>query len=200
MQDIAKDIVKIKYFRTLPYLNQERTQKFVGIVLTLLAVMFFGFFAVNPTISTILKLKKEVADSQFAYNQLGEKIKNLSELRSQYANLQNDLPIIIDAIPIEPNIHLLFAQIQAIASQSNVRIKNLQNFEVEVIKNNKALGKQYYTYSFAISGNGSFENISSFISSITGMQRIVSIDLFTIVNQSRQLLGFNIQGTAFFKE
>ena len=179
MQDIAKDIVKIKYFRTLPYLNQERTQKFVGIVLTLLAVMFFGFFAVNPTISTILKLKKEVADSQFAYN---------------------DLPIIIDAIPIEPNIHLLFAQIQAIASQSNVRIKNLQNFEVEVIKNNKALGKQYYTYSFAISGNGSFENISSFISSITGMQRIVSIDLFTIVNQSRQLLGFNIQGTAFFKE
>lgn len=200
MQDIDKDIIKLKYFQTLPYLNQERTQKFFGIALTLLALMFFGFFAVNPTISTILKLKKEVADSEFTYSQLGDKIKNLSELRNRYDNLQNDLNIITDSVPIEPNVHLLFAEIQTIASQSNIKIKTLNNFEVEVIKNDKISGKKYYSYSFNISGNGSFENISGFISAIANMRRIVDIDSFTITNTNTPSLAFTIQGTTFFKE
>lgn len=201
MQDnISMSIVKSKYFPTLPYLNQERTQKFVSIALTLLALSLFGFFAINPTISTILKLQKEVSDSEFVYDQLGTKIKNLSILRKQYASLQNDLPTIVDAIPITPNTHLLFAQIQTIAKESNVKIRNLQNFEIEVLKNSKVPGKQHYSYSFSIAGTGSFENISNFASILTNMQRIIDIEIFSITNQENQSLGFNIQGTSFFKE
>ena len=201
MQDnIAKDIVKRKYFPTLPYLNQERTQKFVSIVLTLLALSLFGFFAINPTISTILKLQKELSDSKFVYDQLETKIKNLSELRDEYASLQNDLPTIVDAIPITPNAHLLFAQIQTIAKESNIKIRRLQNFEIEVLKNSKVPGKQYYSYSFSIAGDGSFKDISNFASILTNMQRIIDIGVFSITSQQSQSLGFNIQGTAFFKE
>lgn len=190
-------------FPTLPYLNKERTQKFISIVLTLLALSFFGFFAINPTISTILKLQKELSDSQFVYNQLDSKIKNLSILRNQYANLQNDLPIIIDAVSMQPDVHLLFAQIQTVARESNVKILKLQNFEVEVLKNNKGPEKQYYSYSFSIGGSGSFENISNFLSTVTSMQRVINIEVFAINNISSldvASLGFNIQGAAFFKE
>lgn len=190
-------------FPTLPYLNKERTQKFISIVLTLLALSFFGFFAINPTILTILKLQKELSDSQFVYNQLDSKIKNLSILRNQYANLQNDLPIIIDAVSTKPDVHLLFAQIQTVARESNVKLSKLQNFEVEVLKNNKGPEKQYYSYSFSIGGSGSFENISNFLSTVTSMQRVINIEVFAINNISSQdvaSLGFNIQGAAFFKE
>lgn len=201
MQDFDKDIIKIKYLRTLPGINQERTQKFFGIALTLLALTFFGFFAINPTISAILRLKKEVADSEFINIQLGNKIKNLSSLRNQYSTIENDLPVITNAIPTEPDVHLLFAQIQTIASQVNITIKNLQNFETEIIRaNSKPSEKKYYSYSFAITGDGLFENISTFISNISDMQRVISIDLLTISNQNRQELGFKIQGTAFFKK
>lgn len=189
-----------KYFPTLPYLNQERSQKFFGVVLTLVALSFFGFFAINPTISTISKLQKEVSDSRFAYSQLESKIKNLSELRKQYSNLQNDLPDIISAIPTTPDVHLLFAQIQTIARQSDVAVKRLQNFEVEVLRNSKPSEKQYYSYSFSIAGNGTFANISNFVSTIASMQRVIDIDLLSIASQNDQSLGFNIQGTAFFKE
>ncbi len=191
-----------KYFPTLPYLNQERSQKFFGIVLTLLALSFFGFFAINPTVSTILKLKKEVSDSEFVYSELETKIKNLSLLRKQYGDMQNDLPIITDAITIQPNVHLLFAQIQAASQKSNIKIKKLQNFEVEILKNNKTPGKKYYSYSFVIAGNSSFANISNFVSTITNMQRIIDIDIFSISNAigQKDSLDFNIQATAFFKE
>lgn len=201
MQNTTKDIAKIKYFPKLPYLSQERSQKFFAIVLTLLALSLFGLFAINPTISTILKLKKEVSDSEFIYKELETKIKNLSILRTQYANLQNDLPIIIDAISTVPNVHLLFAQIQGAAQKSNIKLSKLQNFEVEILKNNKAPGKKYYSYSFTIVGSGPFENISEFVSTITNMRRIVNIDIFSISNTASQNnLDFNIRGTAFFKD
>jgi len=204
MQDnIAKDIIKTKYFPKLPYLSQERSQKFISIVLTLLALSFFALFAISPTISTILKLRKEFSDSQFVYDQLDSKIKNLSALRIRYANLQNDLPVIIDAISTVPDVHLLFAQIQTVARESNVKLSKLQNFEVEVLRKNKGPGKQYYSYSFSAAGSGSLDNIYNFVSTIINMQRIINIEVFAINNTSSQdvaSLGFNIQATSFFKE
>lgn len=204
MQDnIAKEIIKIKYLSKLPYLSEERTQKFISIVLTLLALSFFGFFAINPTISTILKLQKELSDSEFVYDQLVTKIENLSELRKQYSSLQNDLPIVTDAIPVAPNVHLLFAQIQTVAQQSNISIKKLQSSEVEVIRSNSGSEKPYYSYSFSIGGSGPFESVYNFVSILTNMQRIVNIEIFSTNNtllQDTQSLEFNIQGTAFFKE
>lgn len=205
MQDnTSHDIIKSKYLLTPQYLKRERTRKFINIALTLFVLSLFGFFAINPTISTILKLRKELDDSRFAYNQLETKIRNLSALRTQYDNLQTDLPVITDAISEAPDVHLLFAQIQALARNSNVKIKRLQNFEVEVIKSSKGPKKPYYSYSFSISGNGSFENIHNFVSTIISMQRIVNIETFNINTASNQIdsqtLTFNIQAAAFFKE
>ncbi len=202
MQNTTKDVTTIRYFPKLPYLSQERSQKFFTIVLTLFALSFFGFFAINPTVSTILKLRKELSDNEFVYKELENKINNLSVLRKQYNDIQNDLPIITDAITIQPNVHLLFAQIQRAAQESNIKIKKLQNFEVEILKNNRAPGKKYYSYSFVIVGNSSFKNISNFASTIMDMQRIIDIDIFSINSTITQndSLEFNIQATAFFKE
>lgn len=202
MEDvITKDKIKKEYALALSYLNKGRPQKFVSIALTLIALSFFGFLAINPTISTILRLQKELEDSKFVYEQLGTKIDNLSQLRIQYANLQSSLPTVTDAISTKPDAHVLMAQLQAAAKKSNIKIKELQNFEVEVLKN-KGHEKDYYSYSFSIGGNGSFENINNFVSTITNMQRIIMIDILSInnsSNQDSQSLGFTIQGEAFFK-
>ncbi|MDP2637480.1 MAG: type 4a pilus biogenesis protein PilO [Candidatus Levybacteria bacterium] len=201
---IPKNIAKNSYLPKLPYLNQERSEKFIGIALTLIALSLFGLFAISPTISTILKLQKEFSDSQIVYNELDSKIKNLSLLRQEYSGIQNDLPIVTDAIPNIPNTHILLAQIQGAAQQSNVNINKLQNFEVEIIKNSEgAERKPYYSFSFSAAGEGSFENINNFVSTIANMQRVIDVEVFTISNTSiknSQSLDFNIQGVAFFKE
>lgn len=192
-----------KYYPTLPYLTPERSKKFFGIILTFCALSFFGFFAIKPTVSTILKLQKDLSDSQFVFDQLEIKIKNLTELRKQYFNLQGDLPIITNAITIQPDVHLLFAQIQSIAQTSNIAIKKLQNSEVEIFKNDKSTNKNYYSYSFTVAGSGSFENILRFVQILTNMERAINIDTFSINNitdQKNESLGFDIQGIAFFKD
>lgn len=202
-ENISEEVMKTKYLSKLPYLSHERSQKFMSIALTLIALSFFGLFAISPTISTILKLRKELVDSQFVYDSLDSKIRNLSELRRQYADLQDDLPVIMDALPKEPNASLLFAQIQSAAQQSNVKIKKLENFEVEVLRNNNGVGKPYYSYTFSISGTGTFENIHNFVSTIESMQRIINVETFAMNNaylNDNQSLTFDIKGTTFFKQ
>jgi Tfp pilus assembly protein PilO len=197
-----KDVAKDKYLPILPSLASERSQKFLGTVLTLCALSFFGFFAIKPTVSTIFKLQKEISDNQLVLDQLGIKIRNLTELRTRYSNMQADIPIIMNAITAQPDVPLLFAQIQSIAQTANVTIKKLQNFEVEILRSNNSAEKNYYSYSFSVAGTGSSENISTFVRTLTDMERVVSIDTFIVNNkaeQNNESQAFDVQGTAFFK-
>lgn len=185
------------YFPTIPYLTPETSQKFFGVVLTLCALVFFGFFAIKPTVSTILQLQKEVSDNEYVLSQLETKIKNLAELRKQYFNLRNDLPFVTNAITAQPDAHLLFAQIQSIAASSGVSIKKLQNFEVEVLKS--STNKNYYSYTFALAGSGSLNNTLNFVQTLIDMERIINIDTLSISKNSEQAITFDIQGVSFFK-
>jgi Tfp pilus assembly protein PilO len=197
-----EDMGKNKYSPILPDLTSERNQRFLGTVLTLCALSFFGFFAIKPTVSTIIKLNKEIKDNQMVFDQLGVKIKNLTELRTRYSDLQTDLPAIMNAITAQPDVPLLFAQIQSIAQTANVTINKLQNFEVEILGNNNSADKNYYSYSFSAAGMGSSENISKFILTLADMERIINIDTFTIndkADQNNESKAFDIQGVTFFK-
>src|SRR5687767_10764921 len=82
--------------------RDEKTKNLSAIILTFLALSFFGLFAINPTISTIVQLKKEIADNQEVNQKLEEKITNLSTLQQKYNLLQNDIPFIFSAIPQNP--------------------------------------------------------------------------------------------------
>lgn len=197
------DIVKNKYFYTLPFLKEEKTQKFMGIALTFLALSFFGLFAINPTLSTIAKLRKEIEDSEFVNIQLGKKIGDLNKLKQQYANIQNDLPIVFESLPQKADVPLLTAQIQSIAQTTNINVKKIQNFEIELLSSNKEMDRKYFSYYFSIAGSGSYENISQFISILTNMQRIISVDIFSLIRsavRNDSSIDFSINAMAFIKE
>lgn len=195
-----KDIARVRYFEMLPNFKNEQTQKFTNIILTLITISLFGMFAINPTLSTIAGLKKELADNEFVEHSLEEKIRNVSILQQKYADIQKDIPYVLDAIPERPEVPVLMAQIQSIAKNTNIRISNLQNLAVELFQQN--IGeKKYYSYSFSLSGTGTFEDISAFFSKIVNMQRIISIDTFSI-DKTGALTGdlkFSLQGLAYYK-
>ena len=196
---IFKDVPKITYFEQLLNSQKEKTRQFSGIFLTLIALSFFGLFAINPTLSTIAKLKKELADAKFADRELEAKIKNLSILQRKYAAIQSDIPIIMSALPKNPQSSLLIAQVQSLARNHNIQLDTLQNFQVDLQP--ASSDQKYYSYSFSLSASGSFEDISKFISSITNMQRIVNIEVFSMNTTSeKESLRFNLQGTAYFKK
>lgn len=189
---------KIKYFEFLPDFKEEKTQKFTTLIFTLIALSFFGLFAINPTISTITELNRQLEDSRFVDQKLGQKISSLTVLQQKYTNLQPDLPIILNAIPKDSEVPLFAAQIQSVANNSNITIDSFQTFEVEISKNPNP--RQYSSFAFALTAEGTYNDLSNFLSNLSNMQRVAGIDTLSLTKRSgiSNSLQLTLKGKTFF--
>lgn len=184
-------------YNFFPNFKGERTQKFTTIVLTIIALAIFGVFAINPTISTIAKLRKELDDNNLIDSKLQQKISNLTTLQNKYNAMQKDLPLILSAIPKNPELPLLAAEVQAAAKVTNVDIQNFQSFQIEVKK--EASSRNFSTFSFTVSATGTYGDVYRFLTTVSNMQRVVSLDLLSITKKSAgNQVDLSIKGEAFF--
>lgn len=189
------------YYNLLHNLSEARTQKFTSVILTLIALTFFGIFAINPTLSTIAKLKKEIADDEDINQKLEQKITALNSLQQAFKRLESDLPVVFESIPESPFVPLFIGQIQSLAKSSNIKVSQLQSSQVDLFKEDGG-SKRYYTYSFTLSGDGTYEDITKFIENLTNMQRVVGVERSTINNaeNNNRSLRINIQAVTYYKK
>lgn len=201
MKKNFKSLANYKYFENVIDLKNKRTVQFTYLVLTIIALIIFGLFAINPTLSTITKLQKELDDNRYVDDQLGRKIQNLTSLQGSYATIQDDLPAIESSIPKNPQAPILIAQIQSVAKDESITLLSTQVFPVGLTPNatkNPTDG----TFTFIILGQGINQNISAFIDKISKIQRVISFDQITLTKKadSSELLQISIRGSAYFKK
>lgn len=201
MKKNLKSLANYKYLENIIDLKNKRTVQFTYLVLTIIALMFFGLFAINPTLSTIAKLQKELADSEFVDDQLRRKIQNLSSLQQGYAIIQNDLPEIESSVPKSPQAPILIAQIQSVAKTNSISLLSTQVFPVE-LNQIASPTKSHGTFSFIILGQGTNASISDFVDKISKIQRVISLDQITLTKKadSSNLLQISLRGSAYFKK
>ena len=202
---ISKNLKKeeyAKYLDLVPDFKQEKSKKFITIVLTLTASIILGLFVVSPTVSTIANLRKQIEDNKIVEEKLQQKINNLSVLSQKYSDLEADIPVVLEAVPQTSQIPLLVAQIQAVASESNVRLNNFQTFRVDVSQG-AIKGKKFSSFDFTLTAQGDYQNMLNFMDNLVNFQRIttvtnISVSKATSFNNSS--LQLNMRGTAYFKE
>jgi Tfp pilus assembly protein PilO len=199
MKSIFKTSNYEKYYKNLvPYFKKEKNQKYFTIVLTLTASIFFILFAINPTVSTIINLRKQLADAKVVDEKLTQKINNLTALSQQYQNIQDDLPFIMDAIPQNPKAPELVGQIQSIGQESSVQINNV---EIMPLNLNVTSSTKSSSFEFNVMGEGSFENVQSFISNLINMQRAVSVTSIQLTSSGGdENINFILKGLSYFKK
>lgn len=200
MKKMFKGIKYEKYYKDiLPYLKKQKSQQYFTVILTLGATIFFALFAINPTISTIVKLRREIDDSRFVEAKLSEKINNLSSLSTEYIKVQEDIPFILDAIPNQPEAPTLVAQIQSIAKDSSVEVKNLDVSSIGLT--GESIATKSSSFQFQLTAVSTFENLQKFTSDLINMQRIVSVESVTIEkSESDDSLQLDLNGSAYFKK
>jgi len=199
MKNILKNVNYDKYYKDLlPYLKQEKNQEYFAIILTFGASIFFALLAINPTLSTIAKLKKEIADSKFVEQKLSQKINSLSSLSQQYLTVQDDIIYVLDAIPEKTEAPTLIAQVQSIAKNSSVNITTIETSPINLNNQQSGLNSEF---NFNIAAEGSYEDIQTFLSNLTTMQRVISVDSISITKgDTNQNLQLGLRGTAYYKK
>lgn len=187
-----------EYLKLLPNMEQENTRIITTLILTFVAMSFFGIFAINPTLSTIITLKKQLEDNTFVLQRLTEKNTILSSLQQQYLALGPDLPLVLSAIPQNVEAPTLAAQVYGLSQKNNVKISTFSISEVQLAGKDI---KSDNSYAFTLQATGSYEDLIGFVKELPSFDRIVSIESVSINKEAKKDdLSLDVQGRAFFQK
>jgi len=171
-----------KYYRSLePILGKPKTKQYSTVIFFFLTVGLFGWYAIRPTIQTILYLQREIVDKKAVNTQMYDKINALIEAQAILENIQPQLEVISYAIPKNPQAVDIARQLKNLAETSQASLSAIQIASVPILIATPSAALPSYvvkhtTMPITLSIDGSYNVLASFMSGLLAMQRIVTID------------------------
>lgn len=173
-----------EYLKLLPNIEQENTRLFVTLALTFGALSFFGIFAINPTLTTITQLQKELEENIKVEKQLQTKIDNLSALHQQYSQIEPDLVYVYNALPKDPQAPLLSAQIAALIEKNRLSLLSYRVAQVQLVTTTKKPHSNA-SYIFLLQATGNYDKMIDFSEDLAKLSRIVTIESMSMARDSK---------------
>jgi len=188
-----------EYLKLLPNMREEHAQSLMTLILTFAALCFFGIFAINPTLTTIADLKKQLADDTDVNQELQTKIDNLSSLDQQYNQLGSNLTNILSAVPQDADAPLLTAQIAALSQKHNLILTTYRIDEVELASLPKITKTQSFV--FTLEAEGNYNDMLAFATELDQLNRIITVENMEIGRDSQtNNLELTLRGREYFKQ
>lgn len=187
-----------KYYQSVePVFLSPKNRAYTTIIFSFLAVSLFGWYAIKPTVQTILYLRREIKDKTQVNQKMEEKINALIEGQANYEAVQEQISYIGQALPNNPEIVSIVRQLKNLtnlsqASLSAIQTSNLPITEPEstekiqtnsenpdnpVITNPKGkdLKNKLIEVPITVTHSGSYTAFKTFIEGLISMRRIISI-------------------------
>jgi hypothetical protein len=190
-----------KYYQALePIFKKPASHAYTAVIFSFLAVSLFGWYAIRPTIQTILFLRREITDKVEINKKMEDKITALIEAQVYYQEIEPLIPIIDEALPVQPDAVPLMIQLRNLASRSGVLIDTLQIPSVPLLGQDapqasksaqtqplpKGAPKQA-DYNFSLAVQGPYTSVRSYIEGLLAMRRLVSLKGFSIIPVKAEL-------------
>lgn len=153
--------------------NKKRNTYFTAI-LSLLTLSFFGLFAIKPTLTTAVKLNREIQELRDLNAKYEEKITNIVKAQSAYENIREDIPLFFMTLPDNPEFTSLIMTHEKIATASNMSLEQMALDPVPISKEKRTGVLNSFDINLLLSGN--YIDLSSFLDHFLKSQRLVNID------------------------
>ncbi|MBI5619955.1 type 4a pilus biogenesis protein PilO [Candidatus Gottesmanbacteria bacterium] len=162
-------------------------------VFSFLVVSLFGWYAIRPTVQTILFLRRELKDDQIISLQMEDKISALVEAQAAYQDTQPKLGLVNQALPSYPEVLSVVSQLRALADNTQASLSAVQVPTVPLLgidasqSASAAPAKSALSagtlgdYPLTVTLNGSFGSIQSFINGLLSIRRALTIDAISIL-------------------
>lgn len=193
-----------RYFRYFTYIKPIAKLPIVrtygSTIFTLIVIIVFIFFAIKPTIETILILQKKLDDSNKVLGQLNQKVSTLTEAKKNYDNLN---PVIkrkiYDAIPDKTTFNSLVQNIENIIKTYESSISALQIQPISLVAKDQNKIGALSQIDFTVNIEGEYPNLVSILQQMTSSSRVISIDSITMNKISEESgLIMSISGKAYY--
>jgi len=180
-------------FITLQQFYQKPIAKVsLELFLSIATILFFAIFAIRPTLLTMSDLLKEIEDKEKLDKQFSQKIAALSTVQPLYLQLQDQLSILDDALPSNPQLIYSLKVIEKIASDVHLVISSINVVKIpeEKINQDNVIALTSFEkidVPLIISISGDYSSIRQFVESLKEYRRSFVID--TIIFSTKELRG-----------
>lgn len=191
-----------RYFTHIKPLGKLPIVKNYGpIIFSLLTVSILVYFAIKPTIETILVLQKKLADSSEVLQKITLKANNLSLGRENYDNLDQTIKNKISTfIPDTVNFKSVIQILEQAAKihEASVSALQIQPIVVETKIDKNEVGT-IAEVSFTFNTEGEYKNLIALLQDLKGSSRLISIDSLSMSKTSDDSsLVMSISGKAYY--
>lgn len=169
-------------------------------IFTLLIMIMFIFFAIKPTIETIIVLQKKLADSNEVLKKVNQKANDLSSGKANLEKLPEDIKSkIASAIPDNANLKSLIQTLEQTAKNHDASISALQiQPMVLTTRSDKQLGT-LSEISFTFNIEGDYTKLISLLRDLKSSVRLISVNNLAVskVNEGASLV-MSITGKTYY--
>jgi type IV pilus assembly protein PilO len=142
-------------------------------------VLFAGpivYFSYLPKMEKIDKLNKEYEELDLKLTQFKAKARNLRAVQQQFKDAENELKIVMKALPEKKEIPTLLASISRSGQDSGL--------EFTLFEPKPENDKDFYAeIPVSVKVSGSYHNVATFFDKVSRLPRIVNIDNISITAQ-----------------
>lgn len=167
-------------------LSSSLVMPYTTAILSILATALLGWYAIRPTLQTILHLKREIADKTKLDLQMDQKITQLIESRDAYQEVENILPALSLALPEDPDFISIALQLQNIAQEVEASVSAMSASGIPIFKTDEKqnkIDKELAEVVIPLSVKGTHRTLISFLDKLIIMRRIVTINDITLSPQ-----------------
>lgn len=190
-----------RYFTYIKPVTKLRIVRTYGsTIFTLIIITIFIFFAIKPTIETIIVLQKKLDDSNAVLKKVNQKVNDLSLGKTNYEKLPTQAKSQIDtAIPEIARLKSVIQSLEQTARNHEASISALQIQPLVLLtKSNNQLGTlSEIAFTFNIEGN--YQQLISILQDLKSSARLISIDNLSIAKPPDGTgLIMSISGKAYY--
>lgn len=183
-----------------PIIQNKMVRSYAPHIFSLVTVGLLILFAIRPTISTILNLQQEIANSQQVLDTLNQKAKNLSLGQKNYRDLEPQMKSkIIQAVPFNADVTNLVKHLEAAtppqASTSAIQIQPVTLYDTQtVLTDHPTLAEVDFTYNVL----GDYPQIVTTLNNLSRLPRLVTITNMTISRQDEGPATLSVTGKGYY--
>jgi Tfp pilus assembly protein PilO len=176
-----------QYSRYYTYIRPLTRNKFIRsyatTVFSLIAIAIFGFYAIRPTIITILSLQKTIDQQRSVLSTVVEKRDSLAKGRANYESLEPDVKTKLqNLIPSQPDLPVVSAILGSLIIKNEATISGIQFQPVDLTPlsstPNKDAAIQESDLSFSILG--SYDEVTNILTSLKKLERLITVKTVTM--------------------
>lgn len=113
---------------------KTKTYAFTGFTLLVVIILIAG--ALRPTALTITRINKEIEEKRFLNEQLDLKLNNITQLSSQYSEIEDDVKNLPLVFPSSGNFSLFMSNVEEISKSFGYSLSGINFGEADGIETN----------------------------------------------------------------